>query len=64
MSVYCNFIDYKKAFDRVWHEALWAVLKKQGVDMEKTAALENVYLRAESNVQVGIHISEYFTWVR
>ena len=22
------FIDFKKAFDRVWHAALWATIKK------------------------------------
>ena len=26
--VYQNFIDFKKAFDRVWHEALWKTMLK------------------------------------
>ncbi len=30
-KVFCVFIDYKKAFDRVWHEALFAVLDQFGV---------------------------------
>ena len=28
-----NFVDFKKAFDRVWHEGLWHVLR--GVNMRK-----------------------------
>lgn len=26
--LYHNFIDFKKAFDRVWHKALWTVMRK------------------------------------
>ena len=27
-DIYHVFIDFKKAFDRVWHEALWTTMKK------------------------------------
>ena len=27
-NLYHVFIDFKKAFDRVWHAALWATMKK------------------------------------
>ena len=27
-NLYHVFIDFKKAFDRVWHEALWATKRK------------------------------------
>ena len=27
-NLYHVFIDFKKAFDRVWHEALWATMRK------------------------------------
>ena len=27
-DLYQVFIDFKKAFDRVWHAALWATMKK------------------------------------
>lgn len=26
-DLYHNFIEFKKAFDRVWHEGLWQVLR-------------------------------------
>lgn len=32
MEMYSNFIDFKKAFDRAWHDALWAVLEKHAID--------------------------------
>ena len=30
-EVHHNFIDFKKAFDRVWREALWEIMKKHDI---------------------------------
>ena len=30
-DLYHVFIDFKKAFDRVWHAALWATMKKYDI---------------------------------
>ena len=30
-DLYHVFIDFKKAFDRVWHAALWAIMKKYSI---------------------------------
>ena len=30
-DLYYVFIDFKKAFDRVWHAALWAIMKKYNI---------------------------------
>ena len=30
-DLYHIFIDFKKAFDRVWHAALWAIMKKYNI---------------------------------
>ena len=30
-DLYHVFIDFKKAFDRVWHAALWATMKKYNI---------------------------------
>ena len=30
-NLYHVFIDFKKAFDRVWHAALWATMKKYNI---------------------------------
>eukprot|EP00794_Sanderia_malayensis_P006629 gene6629-biopygen5401 len=60
MIVYNNFIDYKKAFDRVWHEALWAVLQKYGIDSNIMTCLKNLYANAKSAVRVNTNLSEFF----
>ena len=30
-DLYHVFIDFKKAFDRVWHAAMWATMKKYNI---------------------------------
>ena len=30
-DIYYVFINFKKAFDRVWHAALWATIKKYNI---------------------------------
>ena len=30
-DLYHVFIDFKKAFDKVWHAALWAIMKKYNI---------------------------------
>ena len=30
-DLYHVFIDFKKAFDRIWHAALWATMKKYNI---------------------------------
>ena len=30
-DLYHVFLDFKKAFDRVWHAALWATMKKYNI---------------------------------
>ena len=44
------FIDFKKAFDRVWHEALWATMRKYNINASIIRATENLYDKAQSAV--------------
>ena len=49
-NLYHVFIDFKKAFDRVWHEALWATMRKYNINASITRAIENLYDKAQSAV--------------
>ena len=31
-KLYHNFVDFKKAFDRVWYEGLWKVMSHFNID--------------------------------
>ena len=41
--VYNCFIDYRKAFDSVWHEGLWTILDSFAVPPKLTRLLKNLY---------------------
>ena len=50
-NLYHVFIDFKKAFDRVWHAALWATLRKYNINANLVCTIERLYGRATSAVQ-------------
>ena len=45
-NLYHVFIDFTKAFGRVWHEALWATMKKNNINASIIRAIENLYDKA------------------
>ena len=49
-DLYDVFIDFKKAFDRVWHAALWATMKKYNISTNLIQVIKNLYNKATSAV--------------
>ena len=39
-DLYHVYIDFKKAFDRVWHAALWAAMKKYNISTNLSESLK------------------------
>ena len=48
-ELFHGFIDFKKAFDRVWHEGLWRVLKEYNIDNRLLEVIESLYDEANSD---------------
>ena len=44
-NIYHAFIDFKKAFDRVWHSALWATMKNYNIGRNLFMSLNNCIQR-------------------
>ena len=42
-NIYFCFIDYAKAFDCVYHNKLWKILKEMGIPDHLTCLLRNLY---------------------
>ena len=43
LRILCDvFIDFKKAFDRVWHAALWATMKKYNINTNLIQVIKNL----------------------
>ena len=59
-NLYHEFIDFKKAFDRVWHAALWATTRKYNISANPVRTTEQVYDKATSAVQLNGSIVEWF----
>ena len=54
------FIDFKKAFDRVWHAALWATMKKYNISANLIRVIKNLYNKTASAVLFNGSIGDWF----
>ena len=59
-NIYHVFIDFKKAFARVWHEALWVTMRKYNINASTIRAIENLYDTAQSAVLFNGSTGEWF----
>ena len=59
-TLYHVFIDFRKAFDRVWHAALWATMRKYNISANLVRTIEQLYDKATSAVQMNGSIGEWF----
>ena len=49
-SIFIDFIDVKKAFDKVWHAALSATMKKYNISTNLIRVIKNLYDKVTSAV--------------
>ena len=59
-DLYHVFIDFKKAFDRVCHAALWATMKKYNISTNLIQVIKNLYDKATSAVLLNGSIGGWF----
>ena len=59
-DLYQVFIDFKKAFDRVWHAALWAAMKKYNISTNLIQVIKNIYNKATSAILFKSSIGDWF----
>ena len=59
-DLYHVFIDFEKAFDRVWHAALWAIMKKYIISTKLIRVIKNLYDKANSAVLFNSSIGDWF----
>ena len=59
-ELFHNFIDFKKAFDRVWHEGLWQVLRKFGIEEGLVTTIQALYSSSSSAVLLNNEVGDYF----
>ena len=60
LELYHVFIDFKKAFDRVWHEALWATMNQYNINKTLISLIEELYNQATSSVYLEGDFGDWF----
>ena len=60
MVICYNIIDFKKAFDRVRHSALWMVMRNSGISVDIVDVIKSLYEESRSHVQIGDITSDRF----
>ena len=58
-NLYHVFVDFK-AFDRVWHAALWATMRQYNINAKLIRMLQNLYEKATSAVYLFNSIVDWF----
>ena len=58
--MYFYFIDYAKAFDCVYHNKLWKILKEMEIPDHLTCPLRNLYAGQEETVRTGHGTTDCF----
>ena len=59
-NIYFCFIDYAKAFDCVYHNKLWKILKEMGIPDHLTCLLRTLYAGQEASVRTGYGRTDWF----
>lgn len=59
-QLYHNFIDFKKAFDRVWHDGLWQVMRSFNIEEGLIQMVAALYKNASSAVLLNNQLGEFF----
>ena len=57
-DLYHVLIDFKKAFDAVWHAASWATMKKYNISANLIRVIKNLYDKATDAVLFNSSIGE------
>ena len=59
-NIYFCFIDNAKAFDCVYHNKLWKILKEKGIPDHLTCLLRNLYAGQEATVRTEHGTTDWF----
>ena len=59
-KLYVCFIDFRKAFDTVWHQGLFHKLEAAGIVGNFMNTLKDIYLKTECAVKLGNRVTQFF----
>ena len=61
-KLYTCFVDFQKAFDSVWHEALFRKLENKGINGQFLNVIKNIYQQTQCAVKINGKSTKYFAY--
>ena len=59
-KIYACFIDFKKAFDTVWHDGLFHKLQQIGINGNFLDTLRNIYKNTQCAIKIDDKLTQFF----
>ena len=59
-KVYSCFIDFKKAYDSVWHEGMYAKLESLNINGKFLEIIKNMFEKSNCAVKIQNKITNFF----
>ena len=63
-KLYTCFVDFKKAYDSVWHEGLFYKLEENGFSGKILELIRYIYKKTKCAVKINSSITDYFDYTR
>ena len=61
-KLYTCFIDFKKAFDSIWHEGLFYKLENKGINGNFLKLIVNIYSKTKCALKIYNKTTNYFNY--
>ena len=63
-KLFTCFVDFKKAFDSVWHQGIFYKVAKTGFVGKPLDLIRNIYKNTKCAVKIGNKVTEFFDYTR
>ena len=63
-KLYTCFVDFQKAFDSIWHDALFRKLENKGINGNFLELIKNIYSHTKCAVKINTKTTKYFKYKR
>ena len=58
------FVNFKKAFDSIWHQGLFHKLSEYGIDGNIYQLIKNLYSKTKCSIKIGDRKTKMFNYAR